>query len=32
VRAALAAGQTDDVTALIKRSLQHLMGGKGGRG
>lgn len=31
VRAALAAGATDDVTALIKRALHHLMGTKGGR-
>lgn len=31
VRAALAGQPTDDVTALIKRALQHLMGGKGGR-
>lgn len=32
VRAALAAGTAQDVTALIKRALQELMGTKGGRG
>lgn len=32
VRAALAVGPAPDVTALIKRALQELMGTKGGRG